>query len=210
MWALVKADQVIRVFNGAKAFEHNDIKHPASIFNCWSTEEKAAIGLYPIVDDNSNYKNTDYYNNKGETFTFDSSKKIVKKTWGTAKSKSLTDVKVVDAKGEKVLDSDGNQMIQKGLKTLKKEQVKNEASSLLEPTDWYVIKATELSDYTVPSSITKYRAAIRTKSNAMETAIDNASDADALEKLYAYVNTGTTSKPVMARPLGEFPKLEDF
>ena len=32
MWALVKANQVIKIFNGAQAFEHNDIKHPANIF----------------------------------------------------------------------------------------------------------------------------------------------------------------------------------
>ena len=42
----------------------------------------------------------------------------------------------------------------------------------------------------------------------METAIDNASDVDALAALYEYVNTGTEENPVMERPLGEFPTLE--
>ena len=54
MWALVKANQVIKIFNGAQAFEHNDIKHPANIFSSWSAEEKAAIGIYPIQEDRSN------------------------------------------------------------------------------------------------------------------------------------------------------------
>ena len=49
---------------------------------------------------------------------------------------------------------------------------------------------------------------IRTRSNEMETAIDNASDVDALAALYEYVNTGTEENPVMERPLGEFPTLE--
>ena len=50
MWALVKANQVIKIFNGAQAFEHNDIKHPANIFSSWSAEEKAAIGLISCAD----------------------------------------------------------------------------------------------------------------------------------------------------------------
>ena len=61
MWALVKANQVIKIFNGAQAFEHNDIKHPASIFSSWSAEEKAAIGLYPVQIDNSNYKDPTFF-----------------------------------------------------------------------------------------------------------------------------------------------------
>jgi len=48
----------------------------------------------------------------------------------------------------------------------------------------------------------------RNETNEMETAIDNASDVDALATLYAYVNTGTEENPVYERPLGEFPTLE--
>ena len=43
----------------------------------------------------------------------------------------------------------------------------------------------------------------------METAIDNAADVDALATLYEYVNTGTEENPVMERPLGEFPRLDN-
>ena len=41
----------------------------------------------------------------------------------------------------------------------------------------------------------------------METAIDGAADAAAMEALYTYTNTGTAESPVMTRPLGEWPKL---
>jgi len=60
----------------------------------------------------------------------------------------------------------------------------------------------------VPSAITTFRAAVRTKGAAMETLITNASDTPAIETLYTYVNTADEGDPVvMARPLGVFPEL---
>ena len=96
----------------------------------------------------------------------------------------------------------------KGLKSQKKDIIKNQASGLLAPTDWYVIKATDVAEYSVPSAVSTFRADVRQRSNEMETAIDNASDVDALKALYEYVNTGTEENPVMERPLGEWPVLE--
>ena len=63
MWALVKENQVIKIFNSPQAFEHNDIKHPANIFSSWSAEEKSAIGLYPIQEDRSNVKDETFCKN---------------------------------------------------------------------------------------------------------------------------------------------------
>jgi hypothetical protein len=58
----------------------------------------------------------------------------------------------------------------------------------------------------VPSNITTFRAAVRTKSNEMETAIDNVADVDALKTLYTYTEQEDGS---VTRPLGEFPVLEN-
>ena len=197
MWALVKANQVIKIFNGAQAFEHNDIKHPANIFSSWSAEEKAAIGLYPVQTDNSNYKDPTFYKNRSESFQFDATNKVVKKVWKTAEDLEMED-KTVD--GETV----------EGLKTKKVNEVNNQAYTILKDTDWMVIKASEVSDYSLPDNVAKFRAAVRAKSNDMVTRIKATKDVRVLETLYTYTNTGTESKPVMTRPLGEFPKLEDF
>ena len=197
MWALVKANQVIKIFNGAQAFEHNDIKHPANIFSSWSAEEKAAIGLYPVQTDNSNYKDPTFYKNRSESFQFDATNKVVKKVWKTAEDLEMED-KTVD--GETV----------EGLKTKKVNEVNNQAYTILKDTDWMVIKASEVSDYSLPDNVSKFRTAVRTKSNDMVTRIKATKDVRVLETLYTYTNTGTESKPVMTRPLGEFPKLEDF
>ena len=197
MWALVKANQVIKIFNGAQAFEHNNIKHPANIFSSWSAEEKAAIGLYPVQTDNSNYKDPTFYKNRSESFQFDATNKVVKKVWKTAEDLEMED-KTVD--GETV----------EGLKTKKVNEVNNQAYTILKDTDWMVIKASEVSDYSVPDNVSKFRTAVRAKSNDMVTRIKATKDVRVLETLYTYTNTGTESKPVMTRPLGEFPKLEDF
>ena len=197
MWALVKANQVIKIFNGAQAFEHNNIKHPANIFSSWSVEEKAAIGLYPVQTDNSNYKDPTFYKNRSESFQFDATNKVVKKVWKTAEDLEMED-KTVD--GETV----------EGLKTKKVNEVNNRAYTILKDTDWMVIKASEVSDYSLPDNVSKFRTAVRTKSNDMVTRIKATKDVRVLETLYTYTNTGTESKPVMTRPLGEFPKLEDF
>ena len=197
MWALVKANQVIKIFNGAQAFEHNNIKHRANIFSSWSAEEKAAIGLYPVQTDNSNYKDPTFYKNRGESFQFDATNKVVKKVWKTAEDLEMED-KTVD--GETV----------EGLKTKKVNEVNNQAYTILKDTDWMVIKASEVSDYSLPDNVSKFRTAVRAKSNDMVTRIKATKDVRVLETLYTYTNTGTESKPVMTRPLGEFPKLEDF
>ena len=197
MWALVKANQVIKIFNGAQAFEHNDIKHPANIFSSWSAEEKAAIGLYPVQTDNSNYKDPTFYKNRSESFQFDATNKVVKKVWKTAEDHEMED-KTVDG------------VTVEGLKTKKVNEVNNQAYTILKDTDWMVIKASEVSNYSLPDNVSKFRTAVRAKSNDMVTRIKATKDVRVLETLYTYTNTGTESKPVMTRPLGEFPKLEDF
>tara|TARA_R100000353_G_scaffold164482_1_gene125270 strand:+ start:2111 stop:2743 length:633 start_codon:yes stop_codon:yes gene_type:complete len=210
MWAQVKNGQVIKIFNGAQAFKIGDYQYSSGVFSKWSKSELAEIGVYPVQQDRTNYKNTEYHRNTTHTYTVDDKNKVVKMTWGKATAHSLVDVEVKDEDGKNILDADGNKIINEGLKTVKKKQINDEAQSILNNTDWYVIKASEVSDYTLPTNIAKFRAAVRTKCNAMQTQIDNASDVDALKTLYEYTNTGTEESPDMTRPLGEFPKLEDF
>jgi hypothetical protein len=210
MWAQVKNEQVIEIYNGAKAIKIGDYQYPSGIFSKWSKSQLAEIGIYPVHQDRTNYKNGEFHKNTGHTYTVDDKNKVVKMAWGKATAHSLIDVEVKDADGKNLLDLNGNKIINKGLKTAKKEEINRQAHNILNETDWYVIKASEVSDYTLPTNISKFRAAVRTKCNTMQTQIDNASDVDALQTLFEYTNTGTEKDPVIKRPLGEFPKLEDF
>jgi len=166
----------------------------------WSKAEKEAIGIYEVIVDKSNYKDPAYYNNTNSTIAFANGQ--VTESWGTATPKRLNDENAVDQDGNPVLQ-DGIQIINYGLKTEKKIIVKDQAAGLLAKTDWYVVKATEVADYTVPANITTYRAAVRAKSNEMETAIDNAANVDALKALYEYTDDGNGN---ITRPLGEWPE----
>jgi len=201
MYVLVENNAITKTFNYGKGFVLNDTQYPKDIFTKWTKEEKEAIGIYEVITDSTNYKDPAYYNNSNSTITFENNQAI--ESWGTATARRLTDENVVDENNQPILDEDGNQLINYGLKTVKKRIVKNEAASLLTPTDWYVVKAAEVVDYNVPADITTYRAAVRTRSNEMETAIDNAADVDALKTLYEYTEQADGS---FTRPLGEWPE----
>ena len=207
MWALVEDNAITKIINNPKAMVIGDTRHSRNIFSSrWTNEEREAIGIYEIVFDNSNKRDEAYYINTNQSFNFADG--VATASYGSATAKELDDRNEVDEAGEPLLDDKGNQVVTKGLKSQKKNIIKHQASGLLEPTDWYNHKALDDATFTIPANITTYRASVRTKSNEMETAIDNASDVDALATLYEYVNTGTEENPVMERPLGEFPTLE--
>ena len=194
MWALVEDNEITKIINKPKGLVIGDTRHSRKIFEYWSKEEKEAIGIYEIIFDNSNKKDEEYYTNTNQSFDYSDGEVIA--SYGSATPKELDDV----------TDEDDN--VTEGLKTKHKKIIKQQASGLLAPTDWYVLKAIDVEDYSVPSAVSTFRTNVRTRSNEMETAIDNASDVDALKALYEYVNTGTEENPVMERPLGEFPTLE--
>ena len=209
MWALVEDNAITKIINKPKGMVIGDTRHSRKIFELWSAEELEAIGIYEIVFDNSNKKDEEYYINTDQSFDYADGQ--VTASYGTATPKAIADslwTQEDSDNGDMPDDKEVGDVKVKGLKTLKKEIIKNQASGLLTPTDWYVLKATDVAEYSVPSAVSIFRADVRTRSNEMETAIDNASDVDALATLYKYVNTGTEENPVMERPLGEFPTLE--
>jgi len=206
MFALIDNQQITKFYSGNRGVTLGDIQYPKSIFTLWSESERNAIGIYEVTVDTTNKKDEAYYTNTNVSYGVESNKAVG--SYGTATPKLLEDRNEVDEDGEPLLDDNGNQVVTKGLKSQKKDIIKQQASGLLEPTDWYNHKALDDETFTIPANITTYRANVRTKSNTMETAIDNASDVDALAALYEYVNTGTEENPVMERPLGEFPTLE--
>tara|TARA_R100000458_G_C8235713_1_gene216144 strand:- start:62 stop:667 length:606 start_codon:yes stop_codon:yes gene_type:complete len=90
--------------------------------------------------------------------------------------KQLEDKEAVDAEtGEKMKDADGNQIIEKGLKTYKKAQQNEIAKGLLLDSDWMVIRASETDGKAIPSEWLTYRQQVRTTCNERQAKIDTAS-----------------------------------
>ena len=200
MYALVENNQITKIITNPKSLVIGDVRYPAKIFQLWSASELNAIGIYEVITDSTNKKDEAYYINTNEEYNFADNQVI--RSWGTATPKRLNDENAVDEDGENVLDDDGNQVINYGLKTDKKRIIKQQASGLLEKTDWHNHKALDDDTYTTPDNIKTYRANVRSKSNEMETQIDACTTVQELETLYTY----TTTDGVQSRPLAEFPE----
>jgi hypothetical protein len=197
MFALVQDGSITKHLSGNKGVTIGDIQYPRNIFTLWSAEEKEAIGIYEIVHNNNNKRDEAFYTNTNVSYAFADG--VVTASYGSATAKALADANGTDADG---VELDPVVVIE-GLKTQRKRSIKQQASELLTNTDWYVIKATDVESYSVPSAITTYRANVRTKSNDMEVLIDACSTVDELAALYVY---NDDTPPI--RPLGEFPTLE--
>ena len=187
MFVLVENDSITKTLNSGRGITIGENQYPRAIYTSWSIAEREAIGIYEVVFDNTNRKDEKYYTNTNQSFAFADG--VVTASYGSATAKSLDDVTV-------------GEITTSGLKTNHKEIIKQQASGLLVPLDWHVVKATEVEIYSVPAAMTTYRAAVRTASNDMEVLIDACSTVDELAALYTY--TGDPgSQP---RPLGEWPE----
>ena len=189
MHAIVKDNNITQLITNPKSVVIGDVRYTAKIFSLWSQSELNNIGIYEVVTDSTNKKDEAYYINTNEEYTYADGQ--VTRSWGTATPKRLED--------ESGVDDEGNEFTNYGLKTEKKRIVKSQASGLLTPTDWHIVKATEVAEYSVPENITTFRADVRSKSNEMETQIDACNSVEELETLYTRDQNGV-------RPLAEFPE----
>ena len=199
MWALVESDNVTQVYTRPKGLTIGEVNYPNNIFMLWTSSELEAIGIYEIVIDNSNFKDQEYYTNTNQTFAFADG--VVTASYGTATAKPIDDVLFTAQDETDGLGTEGD-VKQVGIRQGHIDRINAQAAGNLSPTDWMVVRAAE-GGTAVPSSITTKRAAVRTKANAMCTAIDNAADIDALIALYKY-NDDTPA----VRPLGELPLVD--
>ena len=201
MWALIEDNAIVKMINNPKGMVIGDTRYSRNIFSFrWSNAEREAIGLYEVVFDNSNKKDEQWYINTNQTFAF--ADDTVTASYGSATPKSHADT-LFTAQDETDGKGTEGEVAARGLKYNLIQNIKLEVSVLLQNTDWYITRKSDAGTE-VPSSITTYRASVRTKADEMETAITNASNTPALETLYTY----TTTDGVQSRPLGELPTLE--
>ena len=156
-WVIVKDGAVVREFSRPTAFTYEGYQYPANWIQNATNAEKSAMGLVQVTISGSP-KNEDYYTNSlGDNVV--ASNGSVSKTWSnTAKTLSVVQANKV-------------------------EDAKSNAKSMLDRTDWYVVRKAETSTAT-PDEITAYRTAVRTCYGNLKTAINAASDVDAVAALY--------------------------
>ena len=204
MWALVESGNVTQVYTRPKGLTIGEVNYPSNIFMLWTSSELEAIGIYEIVIDNSNLKDQEYYINTNQSFDFADG--TVTASYGTATAKAIADTLYTAQDETDGLGTEG-EVKTTGLKTNYKAIINQQAGGLLQDTDWMVVRAAE-GGTAVPSAITTWRAAVRTKANAMQVQIDDAANVDALAALYAYTYADPDDlTSAFTRPLGEFPVL---
>ena len=203
MFALVdKSDNSItRMYSGNKGITIGDNQYPKAIFTLWTEAERNSINIYTITIDESKRKDEKWYINTNMTYSFDGTNATG--SYGDATAKKHADTLYTAQDETDGLGTEGDVKVE-GLKTILIRDVKTQAESELNKTDWYVVRKSE-EDTAIPSTITTHRKAVRSKQAAMETSITNASDTPALETLYTYTEQEDGS---VTRPLGELPTLE--
>ena len=204
MWASVDtSDNVTKVYTRPTAITYGDVNYPSNVMSSWSNSELATIGVYPAITDNSNYEDPAYYINTNETFTYYDSvsvggttyTKTVVGAYGTATPMPLGDTTTTD--------SDGETITTPGLKSKAISTQQTEAYSILQPSDWYVVRKSE-NGTAIPTDWDDWRESIRTTYQSQVTMINACTTVPQLQALYVYNNA---TPPV--RPLPVFPPSPD-
>jgi hypothetical protein len=137
-------------------------QYPSNWLRLASEDEKAAIGI---------------------TWEADPAPVDTRFYWSEGNPKRLEDEPAVDEDDNPVLDADGVQIINKGLKTEWVAQQKQIAGSLLADSDWYVTRKAEDPTAEIPAAVATYRAAVRTTSGTREAEINACTTTEELAAL---------------------------
>ena len=143
-------------------FTYGDVHYPATWLRLSTAQEKKDLGITEVAA--APTYDSRFYNGDGS-------------------AKTLTDTNEVDENGDPVLDSNGDQLVTLGVKSVLKAQEKVSAGSLLAKYDWYVVRKAEKSTE-IPSTISTFRDAVRTACDTREKEIEACSDTAALVTLY--------------------------
>ena len=181
MFALVKADQVIKELRGGAPYtDEAGVQHPANIFSVWSVDELKAIGIYHIIEDHDGINSKTEYHTGKSTYTINENN--VTKTY---------------AKKDKDIDK---------LKETEIIKIKSNQNNILNQTDWYYIRKADKGT-AIPTDIQNYRDAVRIAGDGMITDITAVTDKAGFQALYPVWdkdgnNTGGT--------VGMWPDPEDY
>jgi len=173
--------------------DDNGITHPRN-WPIWSADEKAAAGLVEVTPETPP-------DSRLYTWGYQADGVTISKT-----AISMTDVGLVDSDGNAVNDDDGNQIMQPGVRSRLKSEVKSQQGSLLAQTDWAVVRKSE-KNTAIPNDISTWRDAIRTKATAMEEAIDGADDTAAVAALFVTYTTEDDGSTTKSGILYDWPEL---
>jgi hypothetical protein len=177
MWARIENNNIVEYYNKKQSLVLNDVRYSSQIFTIWTDAQRKELGIVPIVISGS-HLNTKYYIEHNHTDAVAEDGDCVIRSIGVkAADKALEDINAVDVDGNPVLDIDGVQLITRGLKYNAIQKVKQQQSSYLTQTDWYIIRKADAGT-AIPTAIQTFRNAIRADATRIENAITAATTMD--------------------------------
>lgn len=153
MFAIVQNGQVVLLVPAGTPFEWDGVQYPANWTTLATPEEKAAIGMVDVVY--ASMPNQTYYWVSENAPVYNAQTNQVDITY-TATAKDLT-----------------------GVKTNAINQINATSYSLLFPTDWMVVKATETST-AVPPAWNTWRQSVRNTATTAVNSVEGATNVDAV------------------------------
>ena len=192
MWARIENNTIIEYYDRKQSLVLNDVRYSSQIFTIWTDEQRKELGIVPIVISGS-HLDTKYYIEHNHTDAVAEDGDCVIRSIGVkAADKALEDVDAVDDDGNAMLDDYGIQIITRGLKYNAIQKVKQQQSSYLTQTDWYIIRKADVGT-AIPTAIQTWRDAIRADATRIENAITAAVTMDQFIALHTptYNENGT-------------------
>lgn len=145
MFAIVQNNTIVQLVPEGTAFELDGVQYPANWCNLSTPEDKAAIGMVDVI----------YGQPPSDTYY-----------WVTQDAPVLVDGQVLVNYTSTPKDLDQT-------KATCKSQINNTAYTLLFPTDWMVVKATETSTPMDPAWNT-WRQSVRTRADTFRAEVETA------------------------------------
>tara|TARA_R100001509_G_scaffold149656_1_gene108197 strand:+ start:1207 stop:1764 length:558 start_codon:yes stop_codon:yes gene_type:complete len=162
-----------------KPFSHKETNYPANWLRLSTKAEKEAIGITEVED--PKIYDLRFY-------------------WNDGSPREIEDIDAKDKDGNLVKDENGNQVVDKGVKSNLKQEEKIIINSLLAKYDWYVVRKVEKS-IEIPTEIQNYRNELRAIYDTRIKEIDDCTDTNALVTLYgnSYDKDGNFVKMTMTQ-----------
>jgi len=149
-------------------------------WHLWDTSTKAALGITEVIPERT--PDPRLY-----TWSMDGDGKVSKS------ARNLSDVVV-------------GTRTHYGVKSVLTKEVKKQQGSLLSQTDWAITRKSEKGT-AIPSNVSTWRDAIRSKATAMEDAIAGAADTAAISDLFLVVTEDSEGNVTKSGILYDWPSL---
>jgi len=91
MWARLESNTIKEILTRPKALTIGGVQYPSNIFGMWSNSELAVIGIVPVEQDNTNFKNQEYYINTEITYAYDTETGKATGTYGSPTARAIAD-----------------------------------------------------------------------------------------------------------------------